>query len=45
MAIKRFFLGDDAKTKAKKLDNKLTEAEKGKPAPKPAAKPAKKPPR
>ena len=45
MAIKRFFMGDDAKTKAKKLDDKLTEAERGKkPAPV-VKKPAKKPPR
>ena len=42
MAIRKFFLGDDAKTKAKKLDDKLAEAEPGKPAKKPVAK---KPPR
>ena len=43
MAIKRFFMGDDAKTKAKKLDDKLTEAETGKKPVVPAKKPVKKP--
>ena len=42
MAIKRFFMGDDAKARTKKIDAAEKEAVKGKPAKKA---PAKKPPR
>ena len=45
MAIKRFFLGDDVKSRTKKIDAAEKEAVKGKPVAKTAAKPAKKPPR
>ena len=45
MAIKRFFMGDDVKSRTKKIDAAEKEAVKGKPVAKPAAKPAKKPPR